>query len=156
MSAFDAENFFDSNVTNEVGSTVLNPVPANTYKAIIEKVSARPWSNEQKGTSGITVDVSYAIVDDNKAIEEVVGRPPKVTQGYFADLIPNTMQMDYSKGKNVSLMRVREAVGQNVAGQNWNPKMMEGQALQIVVVLDPQKNSDVTYNRVKSVAPLGM
>lgn len=154
-SAFNAADFLAA-TTSEEGSTQLTPIPPDTYKAIIGEVTARPWESKKTGKSGISCDIAFDIIDDNKTIEELIGRPPRVTQGYFMDLIPGTMRPDYGKGKSVQLMRVREAVGQNIAGQAWNPKMLEGQVLQIVVVQDPaDDNTDTVYTRVKSVAKLG-
>ena len=150
-SVFDSEAFLDANTTDTEGSTTLLPIPPGTYNAIISEVKARPWSSE-KG-SGMSLDISYEIVDDGGKIEQEIGRKPVVTQGYFLDLKDG--KMDFSAGKNVQLNRVRDAVGQNVPGQAWKATNMKGQALQIVVTNSPDKNnSDVIYSRVKSVGRL--
>lgn len=151
-SPFDEEAFLAA-TTEEEGSTTLTPIPAGDYRATIESVKARPWTSKDGLKSGKSIDIAFRVQDDTKEIENTIGRPPVLTQGYFTELDASG-RLDYSKGKNVNLMRVRAACGQNVAGRAWNPKHLEGQALNITVILDPQKDSDVIYNRVKSVSEL--
>lgn len=147
------ESAFLSQTTTEEGSTRITPVPAGTYLAIINDVKPRPWSSEKTGKSGVSLDVTYDIIDDGGALEAQIGRPPRVSHGYFCDLVPGTHQFDFSTGKNVQLNRVREAAGQNIAGQAWSPMMLKGAGpVQIVVSQDPSKDDpkDI-YNRVKAV-----
>lgn len=147
------EAAFLSQTTDQEGSTRVTPVPAGTYLAMIQEVKARPWSSERTGKSGVSLDVTYDIIDDGGIIEQQIGRPPRVSHGYFCDLIPGTHQFDFSTGKNVQINRVREAAGQNVAGQAWNPMQLKGAGpVQIVVKQEPSKDDpkDI-YNRVVAV-----
>jgi hypothetical protein len=149
---FDEEAFM-SQTTDQEGSTKVIPLPRGDYLATIEAIKPRPWKSEKTGKSGLSVDVTYAIIDDGNLLEAQIGRPPKTTQGYFCDLIEGTSQLDFSTGKNVQINRIRDACGQNIAGQAWNLGMLRGAGpISLVIVQDPDKDDPKTiYNRVKAV-----
>jgi len=149
---FDEESFM-SQTTDQEGSIYVTPVPRGEYLALIETLKPRPWKSEKTGKSGLSVDITYGVIDDGKLLEAQIGRVPKLTQGYFCDLIEGTTQLDFSVGKNVQINRVRDACGQNVPGQAWNLGMLRGAGpISIVVVQDPDKDDPKTvYNRVKAV-----
>lgn len=152
-SPFDAAAFLES-TTNEAGATSVTPIPAGTYNAMIEDIKPRTFVNSKTQETGYLLDVSYKILDDDGSLREAISREPKLTHGYFMDIVDG--KFDFAKGKNVQIHRVRDAVGQNVPGQPWMPGNLKGQALQIVVIEDPDKNTDAIFNRVKSVARLAV
>lgn len=148
---FDEEAFL-SQQTDQEGSTTIIPVPAGTFISRIGDVKPRPWSSEKTGKSGMSLDITFEIIDDGDYIAAQIGRPPKITQGYFCDLTPDN-KLDFGAGKNVQLNRLREALGQNIAGQLWTPAMLRGAGpVSIVVIQDPDKNDrSIIYNRIKAV-----
>ena len=50
-----------------------------------------------------------------------------VTQSVLLDLTDDGTGLDMGKGKNITLGQIRTALGQNVAGADWSPAMIEGQ-----------------------------
>lgn len=157
MSAFDPVAF-EAQLSDVALSTSVIPIPENTYRATIKEYKFREYTNSKTQEKGVSCDVSFSIIDDTGMLRELLGRDPVVTHGYFCDttLDPSTGKqiLDYAKGKNVWLGKLREAVGQNIPGQPWSLPQLKGQALTIVVVQDPSKTSDDIYNRVKSVGRL--
>lgn len=128
---FDPVSFLQS-TTSEQGSTVVEPIPAGEHLSFIEKVSARPWQGKKDPSQGgIALDVMYNI--DSPEVKKKLGREKvTVTQGIMLDLTESG-QLDMSKGKNVALNRLRDALGQNVAGAPWSPSMMEGKICKVVI-----------------------
>lgn len=154
MSTFDPNTFLDM-TTEESNSTVMIPVPAGEFTAVIEKVEARPWtSRKDPSKSGMTLDVTWNI--DDAGVKELLGRD-KVTvrQGIMLDL-SDAGGLDMGKGKNVGLGRLREAVDLNQAGQPFGFKMLPGKFAKVVVAHRPDDNKpDVIYAEVNAVAKLG-
>jgi hypothetical protein len=57
-----------------------------------------------------------------------------------------------SKGKNVSLGKLREAVGQNKPGKPWSPAHLNGAQLDVLVTHRADKDTGDIYAEVKRVA----
>jgi|SRR6516162_1131119 len=151
MGVFDPTKFLES-TTTDAGSTARNPVPAGEYKATIDDLELRT-ANTKNGERQI-LRVIWEIHDEGA--KEATGLD-KVTvrQDIWLDLTPAGNDLDYSKGKNIGLGRLREAVGQNNAGEAWNPGMLKGAGPALLVVIErPDERSDVVYNDVKSVGQL--
>jgi hypothetical protein len=128
MSAFDAKQLLDMQF-NDANSTQRIPIPAGEHLSVITEVEMRPWQKEDK--SGLFLDVTYQIDDPN--VKALVGREKVVlTQGVGLDLTP-TGGLDFSKGRNVTLGRLREAVGLNEAGKPFGFRMLIGKPVKIVV-----------------------
>lgn len=131
MAQFDPLAFLNQ-TTTEQGSIISVPIPVGEYTAVIEKVEARPWQGKaDPSKSGIALDVVYNI--DDAGVKTFLGRDKvTITQGIMVDLDSND-NLDYSKGKNISLNRVREATGLNVPGAPFAPRMLEGKVAKIAV-----------------------
>ncbi len=130
--SFDPSLFLDSQVT-ESNSTSTIPVPVGEYLAVVEKVDARQWTKKDDPTvSGIALDIVYSISDQN--VLDLLGRD-KVTvkQGIILDMT-DAASIDFGKGKNVSLGRLREAVDLNVPGQPFAFSMLIGRMAKVNVV----------------------
>lgn len=156
-SVFDPAEFM-TQTTEGVGSTVVTPIPAGTYLAIIanrdDSVVAKAWSKD--GRSGGQLMVCFDIIDDDGSLKaKIDGRDPRHTQSYFLDLTTNPNGrtiLDMGPGKNVHLNRLREAVDQNT-GEAWNPMMLKGAGpIKIVLVVEPDKNDkEIPRNRLKAL-----
>lgn len=155
-SAFDPAAFEASaGTTDRPLDTARIPVPAGEHNALIKDYSFRSYTNKKTNEQGVSMDITYDLIDDTGAIAQKIGRPPTVTHGYFVDLDAHG-SFDWGKGKNVWLGKIREAIGQNVPGQSWGFPMMKGQPIKIVVIEDPATDgSDAIYNRVKGVGRVG-
>lgn len=141
-STFNPDTFMNSE-TQEKGSTQSTPVPEGEYVAVIKSVAARETKNEKH-----LLDIQWA-VDDPAATEATGIEFPQVRQSIWLDLTPD-MGLDMSKGKNIGLNRLRDALGQNVAGKAWNPKHLDGQ--QAKVTVKHRIDGDNVYVDVKGVA----
>lgn len=140
MSAAFDPTAFENSVTSEASSTSVTPIPAGEQNSIIEDYKFVPYTNGKTGESGVRCDISYSILDDTGAIQAHIGRPPRLTKGNFVDLDANG-GFDFSKGKNVWLGKIREALGQNVPGQPWSFPMLKGQAIRLILSVDGEYNN---------------
>lgn len=128
---FDINAFMQA-TTSEAGSLVTVPIPVGEYIAVIEKVEGRPWvGKNDPSKKGIAIDLVYNI--DDAKVKEFLARPKvTITQGIMLDLTENG-QLDMSKGRNVTLNRVREACGLNNPGQPFAPRMFEGKIVKVAI-----------------------
>lgn len=130
---FNADEFVQVQYQDST-STHRIPVEAAEYLATIHKVAAKEITigkGERAGQKAIILDVIYKI--DDAAQQEKTGRNPLlITQGIFLDTTERG-GLDFGKGRNVRLGRLREAAGQNAEGQSWSPGMLLGTALRVQV-----------------------
>lgn len=136
-SAFDPKLFLDMQ-TNEATSTVRVPIPPKEYLAVISKVDTSKWTKrDDPSVFGLRLDVTYDI--DDADVKALLGRDKiSVAQGIMLDLTPQG-GLDYSKGKNVTLGRLREACGVNTPGQSFSFRMLEGRPLKVVIGHKPSE-----------------
>lgn len=145
---FDKEAFL-SQGTTEAGSTTYPTVPDGDYPAVIDKVDY----NEVKGEQGIAPQLLVFWHLQSPQLESITNMKKSVVrQTLWLDLLANG-GFDMSKGKNVSLNRVRDAIGQNVPGQQWNPKMMVGRP-GVVRVTTRSAPDGRMFNDVSQVAKM--
>lgn len=153
MSQFDPNQFLEMSTT-DANSTVSTPVPAGEFVAFVEKIEARPWqSSKDPSKSGMALDILWNI--DDAGVKQFLERD-KVTvkQGVMLDVTPEG-GLDMGKGKNVTLGRLREAVGLNAPGQPFSFRMLEGKAARVKVShrSDPQR-PEIVYAEVVATAPV--
>ncbi len=146
--SFDPSLFLDSQVT-ESNSTSTIPVPVGEYLAVVEKVDARQWTKKDDPTvSGIALDITYSISDAN--VLALLGRDKAtVKQGIMLDMT-DAGGIDFGKGKNVGLGRLREAVDLNVPGQPFAFSMLVGRMAKVNVA--HRLYNDAIFADVKGVA----
>jgi hypothetical protein len=147
---FDASQFLDMPI-NEANDTTLTPVPVGEYMATIEKVDCRQWTKkDDPSVGGIALDIIWNI--DDQEVLQTLGRE-KVTckQGIMLDLTP-AGGLDFSKGRNIGLGRLREAVNLNVPGQPFSFNMLPGRMAKVSV--KHRVVEDMIYAEVKAVAKL--
>lgn len=136
MSAFDPNAFLQATIS-EAGSIISVPIPVKEYIALIAEVKARTWRSGDGLSSGMALDLVWDF--DDAELKAFLGRPKvTLTQGIMVDLTTKG-GLDMSKGKNVQLNRVRDAVGQNVDGQPWAPLMLQGKVAKVSVIHKPSE-----------------
>ena len=141
-SVFD-ENAFMNNETSEQGSTVATPIPEGEYMAVIKDIKPRSVKDNR-----LILDVIWAI--DDPEVTKATGIPfPTCRQSVWLDTT-ETGGLDMSKGKNITLNRLREAVGQNIGGQPWKPGNLVGQNARVTV--KHRIDGDNVYADVKGTA----
>ena len=125
MRTFNPDTFLNTETT-EANSTSFTPIPEGEYPASVKEI--KPRSTE----SGKNIlDVVWAV--DDATVADVTGLPnPTVRQSIFLD-ITESGGLDIGKGKNVSLGKLREALGQNQSGKPWQPGMLIGGVAKIKV-----------------------
>lgn len=136
----NAETFLNETITG-ANSTSRIPVPRGEYPAIIDDVAYREMDRkDQPGVKSHIVDVTFAIDDAN--VREVTGLPkPTVRQSLFLDLTAEG-KLDVSKGKNVGLGRLREALGLNDPDKPFSFGHLKGQACYVTVEHNPSNKPD--------------
>lgn len=146
--SFDASELLNT-VQNDPMSTQPLVVPEAEYQSIIQKIEIRDFQykkGERAGQTGYALDVTHLIIDPQ--LEASLGRQPTVRQSMTLDM-SQSGGLDTSKGKNVSLGRLREAIGLNQPGQPFSLKMLEGARL--VVMVKHDMDGDNIYANVTKV-----
>lgn len=146
---FDAQSFLDATVSSSNDTKVI-PVPVGEYHGIVDKVSPRQWQSKDGTQSGIALDIVWLVEDSG--VKQALGRETvTVKQGIMLDLT-NQGGLDLSKGKNIGLGRLREAVGKNEEGQPFAFSMLPGLSAKISV--SHRVSGEDTFAEVKAVAKL--
>lgn len=147
MSAFDPTAF--EAVSTEPLSTSVTPIPKGEHAVQIEDYKFSPGTSRKDGKSYMALDITYRFFDDDGSLAQLLGREPKLTKAIFLDVSPQG-GLDMTKGKNIQLGKIREALNQNIPGQPWSLPMIKGQPLRILVTEDPAPDSDAVYNSIKA------
>lgn len=147
MSTFNPDTFLNTE-TSDANATAYTPVPEGEFQAAIKAVKPRVLTDGRA-----VLDITWS-VDDEVARQETGMAEPSVRQTIWLDTTESG-GLDFGKGKNVGLGRLREAVGQNQAGKPWAPGMLVGQVAKVKVGHSIDKRDNVTINAdVKAVLPL--
>jgi len=153
---FNPEVFLGTTIT-EANSTELLNVPEGEYVAMSGPVTAENFRSfdikrgDRAGTKGYALDLEWTLNDDSGAIKTYIGRTPKVRQSLSLE-IRGDGSLEFGKGKNVELGRLREALGQNGSGVPWAMSMLGGQVAKIAVKHTLDAASGRTYVNVSKVA----
>lgn len=150
MSQFNPEQFLDQTVT-EANDTIVIPVPVGDYTAVATEVKCRSWqSKNDPSLAGLALDITWEI--DDESVKELLGRQ-KVTakQGIMLDLT-DSGGLDMSKGRNVALGRLREALDLNQPGVPFSFSKIPGRVARISV--SHRINGEELFAEVKRVAKL--
>lgn len=147
MSAFNPDLFLNTE-TDSASATTYTPVPEGEFNASIKTIKPRVLTDGRA-----VLDITWT-VDDETARQETGMAEPSVRQTLWLDTTESG-GLDFGKGKNVGLGRLREALGQNQAGKPWAPGMLVGQVATVKVSHSIDKRDGVTINaEVKAVLPL--
>lgn len=150
--SFDPNIFLEQSFS-EANSTKTEPCPAGEFLSVVKSFVLRPWTAKDDPTKGgLALDIIWNVEDE--AVKAALDRKEvTVKQGIMLDLT-ETGSLDMSKGKNVGLGRLREAVGLNTPGQAFAFTMLTGQMAKIVVKHEPAPNGEDIYANVKAVLKL--
>jgi len=147
MSSFNPDTFLNTE-TSDANATTYTPCPEGEFNASIKAIKPRVLTDGRA-----VLDVTWT-VDDESARQETGMAEPSVRQTIWLDTTESG-GLDFGKGKNVGLGRLRDAVGQNKAGKPWAPGMLVGQVAKVKVSHSIDKRDGVTINAdVKAVLPL--
>lgn len=140
MSAFNPETFMNSSIS-EANDTQYVLVPEGEFQATIDRIDAKIVGQEIPRP---ILSISWKITDP--VVQEATGRAENfVRQTLWLD-VNEAGGLDFGKGKNVQLGKLREALGQNRPGQAWSPSMPVGNVARVKVKHSIDKRDGVTIN----------
>ena len=147
MSAFNPDTFLNTE-TSSANSVQYTPVPEGEFNASIKAIKPRVLTDGRA-----VLDVTWT-VDDEQARNETGMAEPSVRQTVWLDTTESG-GLDFGKGKNVGLGKLRDAVNQNASGKPWAPGMLVGQVAKIKVSHSIDKRDGTSINAdVKAVTKL--
>lgn len=150
-SNFDPDVFLSIQVDKAL-DTRVTPVPEGVYPGVIDEVKPKIITGKETGIEYLLFEIFW-LIDDPK-VKEATGRDRvRSRQSVFIDRTPQG-SLDISKGKNVQLGKLREAVHQNVSGQPWAPSMLIGAAARISVKHEKDKTTGDLYDQVVAATQL--
>lgn len=156
--SFNPELFLNATV-DESNSTELLAVPEGEYTAVTDPITAdsiRSYDirkGDRAGQKGYALDLNWSINDDTGALKEYLGRAPKARQSVMLDLTQDG-GLEFGKGRNVGLGRLREALNQNLTGRPWSFAMIGGQVAKIKVKHRLDTATGKTYVEVADVSKI--
>ena len=147
MSTSNPDTFLNTEVSS-ANATAYVPVAEGEFTGSIKKIAPRVLNDGRA-----VLDVTWA-VDDEATRQETGMAEPTVRQTIWLDLTESG-SLDFGKGRNVGLGRLRDALGQNETGKPWQPGMMVGGVAKIKVTHSIDKRDNETIQAgVVSVAKL--
>src|SRR5690242_11516909 len=158
MTTFNPDQFLQASYTEATDTHGLL-CPEGDWRAQVSKLAVR--TNKSKdGNEYTAMDIVWEIIDDEARKHAGAEGDTKLfcRQGGILDLIEasgGTKVLDFGRGKNVMLGRLREAFHQNHSGKPWSPSMMVGQMGIVKVKHRPNPDDpEVPYADVKAVSEL--
>lgn len=148
--SFDPNQFLDRQF-NEANSTEAVPIPVGEYTAVVSEVKCRPWQKkDDPSVAGLALDILWEI--DDQGVKDLLGRTKVMAkQGVMLDMTEGG-GLDFGKGKNVGLGRLREATGLNTPGQPFSFTMLTGRPAKVKI--EHRVNGEQVFAEVKAVAKL--
>lgn len=144
---FDPSTFLNQTF-DEALDTKMVPCPVGEYLGLSEKAEIKPWAARDGSSSGLKLVIMWDIQDEN--VKAITNRDPtRVKQDQMLDLT-ETGELDFSKGKNVGLGRIREALGLNTPGEPFSIAMVQGRLAKVKVTHRP--SGEDLYDEVKAIA----
>jgi hypothetical protein len=145
MSVFNPETFMDATVTAP-NSTKVEGVPPGEYQAVIDdEIKPPKVVTGKNGDTYVFFEVPFLIQDE--ALKAKLGRDKLQVRHTIRLDIDEQGALDMSKGKNVGLGRLREALGMNDGP--FNPRAIAGKG-PVTVSVQYQKGQ-TEYTEVNKV-----
>lgn len=151
-SIFNPEQFLDQ-VYEEANDTKTIPVPEGEYLALVDDVKARTWTSRDKMSSGISLDVVFDVQDENA--KAATGREKVVVRYSFSLDLDAAGRIDFGRGKNTKLGKLREVLDMNTPGVPFSFLNMKGRMAKVFVTQRPSEDGQDIYNDIKSVSKVG-
>ena len=150
-SLFNPDTFLEQTVTGSM-DTVFPTIPPGEYPAISKSIKAREMPNTKEPEKGpfTVLDIVWAI--DDAAAKEATGLDsPTCRQSVFLDLHEGLLDM--REKKNISLGRLREALGLNDPEKPFSFNDLVGQPAIVRIEQSPNaKDPENPYSNVTKVA----
>lgn len=152
---FDAASFLNATI-DQVNATEIKPAPEGEYVGQIQPVTSESFKSgtTKDGNAWARIDLQV-VVENNPTIKAATGLDKKtIRAGVMLDLTPSG-GLDFSDGRNITLGRLRKAVGLNNPGQPFSFQQLGGRMVKINVKhrIDKDDPSKV-YEDVKGFLPV--
>jgi len=127
MSDFNAADFLNETIDAPL-ETELKLVPEGEYSAMIddfpneavERIDFEYKKGPLAGQPGSMLKLNLPFVINDDRLVRSIGRDTiRVYKQMILDIDPTTKKLDFGVNKNLELGQIRDAVGQNVSGQQW-------------------------------------
>lgn len=143
--SFDAQSFLDATTTDS-NATSLDPIPEYEYSAVITDVDVASGISQKNDQPWTRLDLKVEIQDP--LLAEKLNRVPVSKMGIMLDTTEGG-GLATGPNKNVTLGRVREALGLNQPGQPFSPRMMIGR--QCKVAIKHREYNGQIFDEVRSI-----
>lgn len=143
-STFNPDLFLNSEI-EDANATEYVPIAEGEYNLVIKSLTA---GTTDKGAAKLDLVV---IVDDEEVRQETGMNEPTIKYTVWLD-ITESGGLDFGKGKNVALGRLREACEQNVPGKPWSPASLIGSVVRGTI--KHRFHEDKVFADVKGVTRL--
>jgi hypothetical protein len=147
MTTFNPADFLNQTF-DEANSTVSVPVPEGEFLAIADKVDLNTWQKRDGSASGLKLDIVWDIQDAE--LLAMLDRPKATSRQSIMLDLTETGQLDFGKGKNVQLGRLRAALDLNEPGKPFSFPMITGRMGKVSI--KHRIDGDQIYSEVKAVA----
>ena len=154
---FDPNEFLNSTVegTNDTKFTSApDNMAGDPYTGVAAKVEIRQWQGKtDPSKSGLALDIQWELQDES--VKTFCGRDKvMVKQGLMLDMTDGG-QLDMGKGKNISLGKLREALGLNAPNQPFSFSMIQGRIAGLFVGhRDNEKDPESPFAEVRKVVKM--
>lgn len=150
FSTFNPEAFLGQQVT-EAHETRMVLVPEGTALGQIKSLNVRKLDATGDNPERYILAIQWAVLDDE--VKRITGlNEPTVPQDIWLDTNASG-GLESGPGKNVSLGRLREAVGQNKPGKAWAMSHLNGALANLIIKHEVSKKDGETYAKAVKVSP---
>lgn len=155
---FNPDQFLQQTVDGPLATSVeqINP---GEYRAMTGEINAKSftnikWNDKQTGEERNGVILSVPFIVQSPEEEARLGRTPRADMRMFLDLT-DAGGIDSGTGKNVSLGRLRDALGQNeMTGWTFASLSNQGPVMVLVEHEADKKDPEKKYARVTKVTKI--
>lgn len=146
-------NAFMNQVSSEANDTRITPCPVGEYIGVLGEPKLAEITSQKTGETYLQLTIPVTI-DDEEA-KKATGRDTLTVR--WQSFLERTAEgaLDFGKGKNVKLGRLREATGLNKPGEPFSIPRFQGKMLKVSVTHRPSPNdAETIYDEIGKVAPL--
>ena len=152
---FNPEMFLNTE-SDQALDTKRIPIPIDqqdTFPGVIKGIAFRQNAGKKNPNEVYTfLDVTWTLQASPQILEAIARDEAQVRQSLIVDVNAAGTGLDFGKGKNIQLGRLREAVGQNQDGQPWAPSRLVGGSANVKI--KHRIDGEDTYDEVDTVTPL--
>ena len=152
---FNSETFLNSESTEALETRrICIPIDQqDTWPGVITEVKFRQAQGKKNpNETYYFMDISWELRVGPQILEAIARDKATVKQSLILDVNAAGTGLDFGKGKNIQLGRIREAVGQNKAGEPWAPNRLVGGVANVKI--KHRVDGEDTYDEVDVITPL--